>query len=124
MLRNEWEFGYKAGTILKGAEVKHKYHTARLKWWEDKLEEVKKKIKAEGIEIDESLSNLTSNAYRGASVNIRNDLVQDVQECVSKTQEHRARVVEYAAWIQVLESQGNATFQLNQDDWLFFFSRG
>jgi len=60
---------------------------------------------------------------RGAQVNIRNDLVRDLQECVGKTQEHREKVKQYDSWTQVLASQGSASFDLQQADWLFFFGK-
>lgn len=123
MKRNDWEFPYTIGELNIASKVKHDHHMARLQWWNDKKAETIDKVKAEGIEIDESLADQISNSYgRGAQVQIRNDLVKDLQECVSKIREHRERVTEYDAWLQVLSAQ-SATRQLllNQNDWLFFF---
>lgn len=123
MKRNDWEFPYSIGELNIASKVKHDHHMARLQWWNDKKAETIDKVKAEGIEIDESLADQISNSYgRGAQVQIRNDLVKDLQECVSKIREHRERVTEYDAWLQVLSAQ-SATRQLllNQNDWLFFF---
>lgn len=123
MKRNDWEFPYSIGELNIASKVKHDHHMARLQWWNDKKAETIDKVKAEGIEIDESLADQISNSYgRGAQVQIRNDLVKDLQECVSKIREHRERVTEYDSWLQVLSAQ-SATRQLllNQKDWLFFF---
>lgn len=123
--RDEWEFPYSANKLLEAATVKHTHHAARLKWWEDKKNEVVEKVKAEGIEIDESLAdaNLSNSYNRGQSVQIRTDLVRDLQECVGKIREHRSKVGDYDAWMQVLASQGQASFPLQQEDWLFFFGK-
>ena len=124
MKRTSWEFPYTADKLLDAAKAKYDHHSVRLKWWEDKKAQVIETVKAEGIEIDESLADIISNSYhRGPSVQIRTDLVRDVQECVSKIQEHRAKIEDYDAWMQVLSSQGQASFNLNHDDWLFFFGK-
>jgi hypothetical protein len=129
MNRNQWKFAYTADHLLVAAKTKKTWHEGRVNWWTKKRDEIKEKIKSEGIEIDESvafgtegyLSNKSN--YRGASVSIRNDLVQDLNECVNKVSEHQTKVKEYDAWVQVLESQGKVSLDLNQDDWLFFFGK-
>ncbi len=127
MNRTSWKFSYQADKLLEAAELKRNWHEGRLNWWVKKREEIKDKIRAEGIEIDESVAyddehyKFSSNVNRGPSVNIRNDLVVDLNECVSKVKEHQAKIRDYNSWIQVLASQGQASFDLNQDDWLFFF---
>lgn len=124
MKRTAWEFPYTADRLLSAATGKCAHHADRLKWWENKKTSVVEMVKAEGIEIDESLADLTSNSYqRGATVQIRNDLVRDLQECVGKIREHRTKVDDYGAWMQVLASQGQSTFNLHQEDWLFFFGQ-
>lgn len=132
--RGLWKFPYLADKLLAASIVKQDYHKDRLKWWLDKQDEIKEKIKSEGIEIDESLavdfvkdrtgsaSNNFSN-YRGPVASIRNDLLNDLGECVSKSNEHRGKMRDYNAWEQVLSSQGSASFDLYQDDWLFFFGK-
>lgn len=122
MNRDNWLFPYTADKLLAAATAKREHHDARLLWWEDKKASVIEAVKAEGIEIDESLADITSNSYgRGATVQVRNDLVRDLQECVSKIREHRGKASDYSAWVQVLSSQGQATLALHHDDWLFFF---
>lgn len=128
MNRDEWNFPYTADKLLKAATDKKAFHEGRLTWWQDKQKEVETTIRSEGIEIDESVAAgfstyANSAAHRGANVTIRNDLVRDLQECVGKTQEHRGKIQQYDAWAQVLASQGQASFDLHQDDWLFFFGK-
>lgn len=121
--RVKWEFSYAADKLLEAATAKNKFHTERLDWWGKKKEEVMTTIKAEGLEIDESVAFGYSNSARQTGVSVRNDLLADLNECVGKITEHKALVKDYDAWIQVLASQGQSTFALHQDDWLFFFGK-
>lgn len=128
MNRDEWKFTYTADKLFGAAEAKKAWHMERLKWWSDKRKDVEATIRSEGIEIDESVAagsiNYASNSiHRGPSVNIRNDLVRDLSECVTKTQEHEGKIRDYDAWMQVLASQGQVSLDLHQDDWLFFFGK-
>lgn len=124
MNRSKWEFPYAADKLLDAARAKHQHHTVRLKWWEDKKAETMEKVKAEGLEFDESLADKLSSAYnRQTTVQIREDLLRDLQECVGKIREHRDKTNDYDAWMQVLASQGSAAFVLHQEDWLFFFGK-
>lgn len=126
MNRTSWKFTYTADKLFGAADSKKSWHMERLKWWSDKRKEVEGVIRAEGIEIDESVAaglGTYANAVRGPQVSIRNDLVKDLSECVMKTTEHEGKCREYDAWMQVLASQGQASLDLNQDDWLFFFGK-
>ena len=133
MNRQNWKFSYTADNLFHAALSKKNHHGERLAWWLSKQDETKEKIKSEGIEIDESVavdlqlrSGTASNnfsTYRGPVATIRNDLLEDLAECVGKADEHRGKVRDYAAWAQVLESQGKASLDLNHDDWLFFFGK-
>jgi len=127
MNRDKWTFPYTADKLLEAATNKKAFHEGRLQWWADKRKEVEAKIRSEGIEIDDTLADVVSNkfsgGYREPQVQIRNDLVKDLEECVTKAREHQLKIRDYDAWIQVLASQGQATFPLNQDDWLFFFGK-
>ncbi len=125
-LRDKWEFQYTADKLTEACKVKIKHHTERLDWWTNKQKEVKGIIQKEGIEIDESLVDddfKLSNTYRGASVSIRNDLVDDLTETVSKIKEHRGKLLNYTGWEQVLASQGSKALMLTQSDWLYFFGK-
>lgn len=129
MNRHTWTFNYTADKLYDAAMMKREWHEGRLKWWAAKRDETKETIKAEGIEIDESVAFGTDtfysnkSAHRGSSVSIRNDLVKDLTECVNKVSEHQNKIKEYDAWTQVLNSQRQAVLPLSQDDWLFFFGK-
>lgn len=125
MKRREWQFPYTADKLLAAATEKHLYHGTRATWWEGKKAETLTKIKAEGLEIDESVAAGYSNKTfsREATVSVRDDLLRDLQECVQKMHEHREKISHYDAWVQVLASQGSATLMVDQEDWLFFFGK-
>jgi hypothetical protein len=128
MNRDKWNFSYRVDAILDGAVRKLAHHKARLRWWENQKDEIMARIKSEGIEIDESLAAggaraMLSNSYgRNPTVQIRNDFVNDLGECVGKIREHRNRTDDYSAWVQVLEAQKpDMMHEMTHDDWLFFF---
>lgn len=122
--RQTWNFHYTASQLHKAADAKHKHHQSRSAWWSDKKAETITKIRAEGLEVEESIANLVSNSYhRGATVNVRADLMRDLQECVDKIREHSGKGADYAGWMQVLGSQGELQLPLDHDDWMFFFGR-
>lgn len=56
MNRDVWTFSCTADVLLKAATDKHTWHSGRLDWWTKKKEEVLAEIKAEGLEIDESVA--------------------------------------------------------------------
>lgn len=121
--RTHWAFNYKAHEVLAGAKIKQAFHQERLAFWQQKHGEVKGKIKEDGIDFEESLSNMHSNSYRQTGVSVRDDLMRDLQECNQRVSVHRDKIDGYEAWIEVLSSQGAASLELTQDDWLYFFSK-
>lgn len=126
MNRKTWNFPYPADKLLEAATAKVDFHKARLAWWTEKKESVLGQIRAEGIEIDESVAagqGYGKSYARDEQVSIRNDLLRDLNECVAKVREHSEKIGDYDAWMQVLSSQGQSMFDLHQDDWLFFFGR-
>ena len=124
-VRFEWEFPYKADVLTKAAKVKVAHHSGRLAWWKAKKDEIVATVKAEGIEVQESVAgaNYASNAQRGAQIVVRADLNSDLQETVRKITEHHGKVEEYLGWVQVLGAQGKKEFKLNHEDWMFFFGK-
>ncbi len=126
MKRNEWEFEYNAPTLYDAAHKKVEHHESRQEWWSKKKEATMELIRSEGIEIDDSLAMEYSKlgAYnRATTVNVRADLKRDLEECMGKVKEHSDKKQGYAAWMEVLASQGTKVLQLNQDDWLYFFGQ-
>lgn len=129
MNRQEWEFHYASDKLLEAATTKNKHHKDRSAWWKEKKAEVTAKIKAEGLEFDDSLAadnfgKFANSSYnRQTTVQVRNDLLNDLNECNQKVKEHHDKAIGYESWMQVLASQGSKAFALHQDDWLFFFGK-
>ena len=123
MQRQEWVFSYTVEKVLEAAKIKHSYHAGRLGFWLDKNRDIRELIKNEGLEFDESVSDIVSSNYRDPQVTVRNDLLNAMRETQAKIREHRNKVNEYNGWVTVLTAQlSTASLSLNHDDWLFFFS--
>lgn len=128
MNRHTWNFPYGADKLLIAAMDKKTYHEGRMKWWADKRDETKTKLQASGIEISESVAASANNSfstsnYRGHTVSLNHEMVNNMNECVEKVRTHENLIKEYSAWVEVLASQGQSSFNLNQDDWLYFFGK-
>jgi predicted metal-dependent phosphoesterase TrpH len=141
MNREKWEFSYLANTLADAAKEKVEHHQARLRWWSERKEQAFTTLRQEGIAIDESLierddiatfagapagqaASFRNLDYRAPTVQVRPDLVRDLNETVAKIREHEAKITTYDGWEQVLRAQGeNLRLTLQHDDWLFFFGR-
>lgn len=126
MKRKDWVFTYSCADLLKAATEKRDYHQKRVEWWDSKKKEVIEKVKAEGLEIDESLAEgfkSASNYVRGPQVMVRTDLQADLNESVERLKANRELVKQYNGWIEVLTANPNVSQDLDLDDWLFFFSK-
>lgn len=122
MQRDQWAFMFTAEKVADGAAKKHKYHTERLKFWEDARAKVMADVRETGIEVSESEAGTNySNRYAPPQVMVRNDLQKRLTECHLKIQEHSAKIHEYAGWVEVLKGNPTATLSLHADDYLFFF---
>lgn len=129
MLRDDWKFPYRVNQLLEGAKSKVAFYEDRVKYWEGKRTEVMTKIKAEGIEVEESVAAddkayFSNTRHRGPVVSVRNDLAADLQECHQKIADHRQHVAVYDGWLAMLKDRpADEVLQLEHDDWLFFFSK-
>ena len=54
---------------------------------------------------------------------VRNDLANDLQECLRKLGRHTAKIGAYEGWVQVLEAHPEARLCLDHGDWLFLFGK-
>ena len=129
MERKEWKFDYTASKLAEAANIKLQHHQERLTWWKDKKEQVITQIRAEGLEIDESIaleyiSPKSRDWERGAQVMVRNDLKKDLDECLKKLAYHAGLTEDYSGWYQVLSANPEARLSLDHEDWLFFFGQG
>lgn len=126
MKREEWIFNYTGHALADAARAKIEHHSGRLDWWKRKKNEVTATIRSEGIEIDEKIALEYSNPKardwdRGGEVLIRNDLRKQLAECFDKLSYHAGIISEYEAWFQTLSAHPEQQFQLDINDWLFFF---
>jgi hypothetical protein len=130
-MRDKWEFTYQVDQVLAGAKAKHAFHTSRLEWWEKKKDETLAKIKAEGLEIDDSIVNelgktgyMSNRANRGVTVTINEEMERDLVECTNKIDQHRGKVMSYDNWVQVLSAQPSMSIlHLTQEDWVYFYGK-
>lgn len=128
MLREEWKFDYAAEELAEAARQKLRHHDERLEFWKTKKKSVMDTIRAEGLELDETITSALSNPkardwHRSAQVMVRKDLQKDLEECLDKLEWHTARRDEYDGWHQVLCAQRDKRLELQIHDWLFFFGR-
>lgn len=130
-MRDEWSVGYTGQQLCDAATKKEAHHEERRKWWMDKKAEVITKIRAEGINVTESIvdelgklgyANSTQ-AYGGPVVQVDAGMAAQVQEATKKVHEHQDKAYKYGAWIQMLSAHPSATFSLDHDDWMFFFGK-
>lgn len=126
MKRNEWIFEISAQKLAEASTEKGKFHTARLKFWEDKQANVLAEVKEKGIRIEESLAGV---AYSSKSTQFAPEFSIDLayqrklQEANGKIREHSSKIKEYDGWNQVLSQNSGKNYGLNSDDWLFFFGK-
>lgn len=128
MQREKWAFAYTGQTLAEAAKTKIAYHTERLDWWKTKKDEVTATIRSDGIEVDEKIALDYTNPKardwdRGGEILVRNDLRKQLAECFQKLAEHANSIEEYGAWLQALTANPSQSFELDIQDWLFFFGR-
>lgn len=130
-MRDEWKVGYTGAQLCNAAIEKEAFHVKRKEWWFDKKEAVIAKIRSEGINVTESIVDelgklgYATNSVRGMAPTIQIDagMAAQVQEATQKVHEHDGKVAKYQAWQQMLSAHPVATFDLDHDDWMFFFGK-
>jgi hypothetical protein len=126
MQRDKWTFDLTATDLAKAAEAKHAFHSERFAFWQAAQGKVMADVKEKGMEVSEGVSNMHSNvtrAYSGAQILIDPTYQRKLDECFEKIEEHREKVSQYAGWVQVLAANSSRTYQLNADDYLYFFGK-
>lgn len=133
MLRDEWRFTHTAEELLTAATAQRDFRAGRVKVWEDKKQEVITRIRESGINVNDSIAAemsanpgkyLSTHGRRGPQITIDATMQADLDECFSKIQHHRELLDQYAAWVQVFDSRdATETFELQHDDWMFFFGK-
>ncbi len=127
MRRDNWKFRYSGGDLAVAAAARLAFHQERIQSWKQQREEVMQRIRAEGLEIDESLvigyrSPKSRDWENSTRVHIRQDLREKLDECASKLSHHTELATSYAAWRNVLQANPDSKLKLDHGDWLFFFN--
>jgi hypothetical protein len=126
--RTLWNITMPAHEVLEGAENKLAFHKERLAVWEKARDETIAKIKSNGVVIDESVLNGTSqssqysNSGRAPSVMIDNELMTDLNETNTKINDHKDKVRGFDSWVQFL-SRATDDLDLTLSDYLYFFGK-
>lgn len=128
MLREEWKFAYSVESLVQAAQQKLQHHEDRLRFWKDTKQSVMDTIRAEGLELDETITSALANPkardwHRSAQVMVRKDLQKDLEECLDKLEWHTAQRDEYDGGHQAISAQSGKMLELHIQDWLFFFGR-
>lgn len=128
MLRKEWKFRYNAKQLAEAAEKKVGHHNDRLEFWKSRREQLIDEIRKTGIEVNEKaavvMTGAKSRDYRHAGdVMIRNDLSRALAETYEKLSYHTGLRDTYDGWRQSLKANIDNSFDLDIDDWLFFFGQ-
>ncbi len=128
MKRTEWLFEYVGSKLAEAARARLIHHRDRLTWWQSRKEEILTKIRSEGLEVDENVALTLPHPKardweRGANVMIRNDLQQDLDQCLRKLAFHSGQSNQYEGWVEVLAANPGQTMRLDYEDWQFFFGK-
>lgn len=126
MKRTDWKFTYNAATLATAATAKRKHHEERLEWWRDQKKIISQKVSDAGIEVHESVADrkYQSTGYNiSPEIRIDATLQRDLMECQAKIHEHAKKVTEYIGWEEVLWVDKDKFFDLDHEDFLFFFGK-
>jgi hypothetical protein len=129
MKREDWKVPYSNMELAKAAEKKIGVHNDRRARWLKKKTDLIEEIKNKGITVTESVvdelmkmdySNATR-AFGGPTVQIDAGLQSQLIEATRKVHEHIAKRDEYRAWHAMMTGIPGQQFELDHDDWMFFF---
>jgi hypothetical protein len=74
--------------------------------------------------VAEEMYKISSTAHRGgATIMVDRTLQADLTRCVERIQRNREKIGEYEAWIQMLDAHEEDVFELEFDDWSYFFGK-
>ncbi|MBS0583262.1 MAG: hypothetical protein JSS42_09190 [Proteobacteria bacterium] len=129
MRREEWQFEYLAGKLAEAAAAKLEYHQARIDWWKAKRTEIVDEIRTQGLDFEEKLVMNAGVSPKGrdwnnaATVSIRDDLRDGLEESQRKLAAHTNLLRDYSGWHQALSANVDVPLRLDINDWLFFFGK-
>lgn len=127
MQRDKWTFEFTASQLADAAKAKVTHHAERHAFWVKAQSSVMEEVKEKGLSIDSSAGGVDY----GSNVSTRHmpavvidaTYQRKLQECNEKIQEHQLRLRDYNGWLQVLTANQGRNYNLNDDDYLFFFGK-
>jgi hypothetical protein len=130
MQRDKWEFQYTSKQLLDAAKSKVDFHTARLGVWETRKKQVVEETKEKGLTVEQTevmgygdaMSNTRHSGY-SPQIMVNAVYQRQLNEAVSKIGEHHQKLSEYESWAEVLSGNKDRTYELNAEDYLFFFGK-
>lgn len=120
MNRTNWTFPKLGKDLIEPAQKCLAFHTERLDFWRNQLDEATAKLKAEGVTIEdlpEAEAFEGTMSYRGdMSVKIDVSISNRIRQCQQKGRQHQESVREYERWIRAFAQNPNGSFDLDIDD--------
>jgi hypothetical protein len=126
-MREDWKFQYSGEKLLAAANAKVGFHIGRKEVWEKRKIDVMKEIREKGLNVEETevsgyggTSNRHTNCY-GPQVTVDTTFQRKLNEAHGKIIEHQGKIADYEAWVQVLADNTKQTYDLDVEDYGFFF---
>lgn len=118
MQRNHWLFTYTGSQLLEAAKAKTNHHRERYNWWLARKDELLATIRTEGLEVSEAealkhAGHKARDWNQGARVMVRNDLQNQLDECLHKLGFHAQELDAFQGWFQVFESNPGVNLPLD-----------
>lgn len=123
MNRDKWVFQITPDKLLAATKARVEHHTKRLEFWRGCKESTLAELKDKGLSVADSQAAGTSNTRYGALVVVDPTYQRQLNESHSKIGEHHQHVVTYSGWVEVLSANPRPSYDLNADDYLFFFGK-
>ena len=127
MERNKWQFEYTAHKLAEAAVERKAHHESRLDWWKRQKAELLEQIKAEGLEVNESVANrfegITDMSSRSPQIMVRTEFQEKMRECHNRIHVHQELIFEYSSWIAMLSANPEQRVLLDIQDFTFFFGK-
>lgn len=131
MQRHEWTVEYTGANLAKGARAQLTFRKGRLDAWEQKKAQIMDEVKEKGLTVHEDVaeemykmsSNSVSALHGGATIMVDRTLQNDLNRCVDRIRSNREKIGEYEGWVQMLEAHPEDVFELEIDDWNYFFGK-
>lgn len=131
MNRNDWIAKYPGSKLAEGARAQLAFRKGRLEAWEKKKAEIMQEVKEKGLSVHEDVeeemyklsNNVGTSGRVGATITVDRALQADLYRCMERIQRNRGKIGEYEGWAQMLGAHTEDVFELDIDDWNYFFGK-